>query len=36
MLVFLPLECVGEVFSFMSYFILQIGGGARVNGGNVE
>ena len=33
-LVFLPLDCVGEVFFWMSCLILQIGAGARVNDGN--
>ena len=38
MLVLLPLDCVGEVFSCMACCILQIGAGARVNGDgyNVE
>ena len=35
-LVFLPLDCVGEVFSCIVYFILQIGAGARVTDGDVE
>ena len=35
-LVFLPLDCAGEVFSYMTYCIPQIGAGARVGGGNVE
>ena len=35
-LVFLPLDCVGEVFSYMACCISQIGAGARVNDGNVE
>ena len=35
-LVFLPLDCVGEVFSYMAYCIPQIGAGARVDDGNVE
>ena len=34
--VFLPLDCVGEVFSYMACFIPQIGAGARVDDGNVE
>ena len=36
MLVFLPLDCVGEVFSYMADCIPQIGAGARVDGHNVE
>ena len=36
MLVFLLLDCVGEVFSYMACFIPQIRAGARVDGGNVE
>ena len=36
MLVFLPFDCVGEVFSDMACCILQIGAGARVDDGNVE
>ena len=32
----LSLNCVGEVFSCMACFILQIGAGARVKDGNVE
>ena len=36
MLVLLPLDCVGEVFSWMVCYVLQIETGARVNGGNVE
>ena len=36
MIVFLPLDCVGEVFSYMACCIPQIGTGARVNDGNVE
>ena len=35
-LVFLPLDCVGEVFSYMACCIPQIGAGARVDDGNVE
>ena len=35
-LVFILLDCVGEVFSCMACCILQIGAGARVNYGNVE
>ena len=35
-LVFLPLNCVGEVFSCMTCCILQIRPGARVNDGNVQ
>ena len=35
-LVFLPLDCVGEVFSYMTCCIPQIGAGARVDDGNVE
>ena len=35
-LVFLPLDCVGEVFSCVACCIPQIGAGARVNDGNVE
>ena len=35
-LVFLPLDCVGEVFSYMACCIPQIGAGARVGEGNVE
>ena len=33
---FLPLDCVGEVFSYMACCILQIEAGARVDDGNVE
>ena len=36
MLVFLPLDCVGEVFSYMACCIPQIGAGARVDDCNVE
>ena len=38
MLVLLPLDCVGEVFSCMACCILQIGAGARVygDGYNIE
>ena len=36
MLVFLPLDCVGEVFSYMACCIPQIGAGARVDDDNVE
>ena len=32
-LVFLPLDCVSEVFPCIACCILQIGAGARVNGG---
>ena len=35
-LVFLPLDCVGELFSYMACCISQIGAGARVGDGNVE
>ena len=35
-LVFIPFDCVGEVFSCMACCILPIGAGARVNEGNVE
>ena len=35
-LVFLPLDCVGEVFSYMAYCIPQIGACARVDDRNVE
>ena len=35
-LVFLPLNCVGEVFSYIACCIPQIGAGARVDDGNVE
>ena len=35
-LVFLPLDCVGEVFSYMVCCVPQIGAGARVDVGNVE
>ena len=35
-LVFLPLDCVGEVFSYMTCCIPQIGAGARVDDCNVE
>ena len=35
-LVFLPLDCVGEVFSCMVCRIPQIGAGARVDDGNAE
>ena len=34
--VFLPLDCVGEVFSYMTCCIPQIGTGARVDDCNVE
>ena len=34
--VFLLLDCVGEVFSYMACCIPQIGAGARVDDGNVE
>ena len=36
MLVFLPLDCVGEVFSYMACCIPHIGAGARVDDCNVE
>ena len=36
MLVFLQLDCVGEVLSCMACCILRIVTGARVNDGNVE
>ena len=36
MLVFLPLNCVGEVFSYMPCCILEIRAGARVDDGNVK
>ena len=35
-LVFLPLDCVDEVFSYMACCIPQIGAGARVDDGDVE
>ena len=35
-LVFLPLDSVGEAFSYMACFIPQIGAGARVDDCNVE
>ena len=35
-LVFLPPDCVGEVFSHMACCIPHIGVGARVDDGNVE
>ena len=35
-LVFLPLDCVGEVFFYIACCIPQIGVGARVDDGNVE
>ena len=35
-LIFLPLDCVGEVFSYMACYITQIGAGAKVDDGNVE
>ena len=35
-IVFLPLDCVGEVFSYMACGIPQIGAHARVDDGNVE
>ena len=35
-LVFLPLDYVGEVFSYMACCIPQIGASARVDDGNVE
>ena len=35
-LVFLPLDCVRKVFSYMACYIPQIGAGARVDDGNVE
>ena len=35
-LVFLPLDCVGEVSSYMACCSFQIGTGARVDDGNVE
>ena len=35
-LVFLPLDCVGDVFSYMACCIPQIGAGARFDNGNVE
>ena len=35
-LVFLPLDCVGEVFSYVAYCIPQIGAGTRVDDGYVE
>ena len=35
-LVFLPLDCVDEVFSYMACCIPQIGAGTRVDDGNVE
>ena len=36
MLVFIPVDCVGERFSYMACCIPQIGAGARVDDGNVE
>ena len=33
---FLPLDCVGEVFSYMACCISQIGVGARGDDDNVE
>ena len=36
MFLFLPLDCVGEVFSYMAGCTPQIGAGARVDDGNVE
>ena len=33
---FLPLDCVGELFPYMTYNIPQIGAGERVNNGNIE
>ena len=35
-LIFVPLDCVGEFVSCITCCILQIGAGARVNDGNVE
>ena len=35
-LVFFPLDCVGEVFSCMACCILQIGDGARVDDSKFE
>ena len=35
-LVFLPLDCVGNVVFCMACYILQIRAGARANVGNVE
>ena len=35
-LVFLPLDCVGRMFSSMACCIPQIGAGTRVDDGNVE
>ena len=35
-LAFRPLDCVGEVFSYMACYILQIGAGARINDGSVK
>ena len=35
-LVILPLDCVGAVFSYMACCILQIGAGARFDDGNVK
>ena len=34
--VFIPLDCIGEVFSYMACCIPQIGAGASVDDGNVE
>ena len=36
MLVFLSLDCVGEVFSCMVCFIPQIGAAAKINDDNIE
>ena len=36
MLVFFPLDCVGEVFSCMTCCIVQIRAGARVNDGKAK
>ena len=33
---YLPLDCVGEVFSYMAFCIPQIEAGARIDDGNVE
>ena len=34
--VFVPLDCVGEVVSYMTCCIPQIGAGARIDDGSVE
>ena len=35
-LVFLSLDCIGEVYSYIACCISEIGAGARVNDGNIE